>query len=99
MYSKSLAVVTSSLLIVLCLQGVQSNPTQSPTSRGLWGQLNYETPSTPSPENVNCYVEIPSTTLAPGRCSRLGQLYTCQAGVYMATSDHCARIMNAYHAP
>lgn len=48
------------------------------------------TPSTPSPENVNCYVEVPATRRVGGRCVSLGSnAMGCQAGVYLALSSQC----------
>ncbi|GFN98420.1 hypothetical protein PoB_002492600 [Plakobranchus ocellatus] len=48
------------------------------------------TPSTPSPENVNCYVEVPVTRRVGGRCVSLGtNAMGCQAGVYLALSSEC----------
>ncbi|RUS69794.1 hypothetical protein EGW08_022440 [Elysia chlorotica] len=48
------------------------------------------TPSTPSPEDVNCYVEVPVTRRVGGRCVSLGSnAMGCQAGVYLALSSQC----------
>ncbi|XP_005093821.1 uncharacterized protein LOC101852677 [Aplysia californica] len=51
------------------------------------------TPSTPRPEDVNCYVEIPTTETFGGRCIRLGRngryFYGCRAGLHLRISTAC----------
>ncbi|CAG5116972.1 unnamed protein product [Candidula unifasciata] len=48
------------------------------------------TPATPSPEQVNCYVEIPVTRRVGGRCVLLGSsTWGCQAGLFLAINSQC----------
>ncbi|XP_013073217.2 uncharacterized protein LOC106060033 [Biomphalaria glabrata] len=59
-------------------------------------QLNHQellqyTPRAPSPENVNCHVEVPVTQRVGGRCVQLGNQMGCQAGIYLAFSSECDR--------
>ncbi|PVD38695.1 hypothetical protein C0Q70_01315 [Pomacea canaliculata] len=58
------------------------------------------TPSTPAPENINCFVEVPTTTRVGGRCIQLGSIrgrssrnspWACQAGVHLAITQECQR--------
>ncbi|CAG5117881.1 unnamed protein product [Candidula unifasciata] len=48
------------------------------------------TPTTPSPEDVNCYVEVPVTRRVGGRCVLLGSsTWGCQAGIFLAFNSDC----------
>ncbi|BFZ17922.1 hypothetical protein BsWGS_20961 [Bradybaena similaris] len=48
------------------------------------------TPTTPSPEDVNCYVEVPVTRRVGGRCVLLGSsTWGCQAGIFLAFNSEC----------
>ncbi|KAK7501341.1 hypothetical protein BaRGS_00007466 [Batillaria attramentaria] len=56
------------------------------------------TPSTPAPENINCYVEVPTTTRVGGRCIQFGRRgsrfrpWACEAGAYLDFySTRCQR--------
>ncbi|GFR71702.1 hypothetical protein ElyMa_003820100 [Elysia marginata] len=56
----------------------------------LGGDLSLYTPTTPRPEDVNCHVEVPTTTLVGGRCISLGGASSvCQAGAYLAFTAEC----------
>ncbi|CAG5116973.1 unnamed protein product, partial [Candidula unifasciata] len=57
---------------------------------------NYQAyvPTTPSPENVNCYFEVPMVQTVGGRCVRFGRSrrWSCQSGIHMEMSDDCERL-------
>ncbi|GFN98419.1 hypothetical protein PoB_002492500 [Plakobranchus ocellatus] len=62
----------------------------------LGGDLSQYTPPTPRPQDVNCHVEIPTTTLVGGRCVNLGSdsstNMVCQAGAYLAFNADCHNV-------
>ncbi|RUS69795.1 hypothetical protein EGW08_022441 [Elysia chlorotica] len=64
----------------------------------LGGDLSMYTPPTPRPEDVNCHVEVPTTTMVGGRCVDMGsQAYVCQAGAYLAFTTECQNASSTRH--
>ncbi|KAK3751047.1 hypothetical protein RRG08_044625 [Elysia crispata] len=56
----------------------------------LGSDLSMYTPPTPPPEDVNCYVEVPTTTMVGGRCVNMGsESFVCQAGAYLGFTTDC----------
>ncbi|XP_005093822.1 uncharacterized protein LOC101852909 isoform X1 [Aplysia californica] len=56
------------------------------------------TPTTPRPQDVNCFVEVPATQRVGGRCVPLGASMGCQAGVYLAFNSECQNLADAQSA-
>ncbi|XP_076459493.1 uncharacterized protein LOC143292793 [Babylonia areolata] len=68
------------------------------------------TPSTPAPQNINCYVEVPTIVRRGGQCVQLGvrgggargrrsrRPWACQAGINLEISSYCQRVMQAARA-
>ncbi|KAK3751053.1 hypothetical protein RRG08_044631 [Elysia crispata] len=77
--------------VLCCLRGAQA---QANSGGSILSNFNHITPSTPRPEDVNCYVEVRTTTQMGGRCGRMGRVYTCQAGPYLSPNPGCQGVLS-----
>ncbi|BFZ03549.1 hypothetical protein BsWGS_06588 [Bradybaena similaris] len=74
-------------------RGKRNTNNRQEQSNSVDPSMYWYTPATPSPEEVNCYVEVPVTRRVGGRCVLLGRsTWGCQAGVLLAINSECQQV-------
>uniref|UniRef100_A0A0B7BHK3 Uncharacterized protein n=1 Tax=Arion vulgaris TaxID=1028688 RepID=A0A0B7BHK3_9EUPU len=73
----------------------------SPSTQAVRDDFVGYIPNTPSPGDVNCYIEVPTMLTVGGRCVPFGRsrMWSCQSGIHIQMSNECERMTQTVLPP